>query len=332
MDLRQIQYFLCLYEEKSVTKAAKRLNIVQPALSMQISRLESEIGRELFTRTPRGMHSTPAADEMYSLFVPVVSAFASAKAKVTHDGKSLSGHVRIGLISSIGHSVLPSVLTQFTESYPNITLSITEGLTDPLCEDVNHGRIDLAFVNRPRGHSSLAQELVLREEIVLMSSARSGEKLPAKMQLKEVVKHRLILPTRDHGLRHVLEDYAKKLGITLAPVFELDSLLAKSLLISQGPYVGFLPESVIQNLRNRTAVHFRTHRLESPSLYRDLVYVFNPQRAPSAAAQAFAQALGNRMRLTHEQSLGSVIELRRAQGKPEDPIQSVLEVDEDSLA
>lgn len=331
MDLRQIQYFLCLYEEKSVTKAAKRLNIVQPALSMQISRLESEIGRELFTRTPRGMHSTPAADEMYSLFVPVVAAFTSAKAKVSHDGKSLSGHVRVGLIASIGHSVLPSVLTQFTETYPNITLSITEGLTDPLCEDVSNGRLDLAFVNRPRGQTNLAHELVLREEIVVMSSARSGEKLPAKIQLKEVVKHSLILPTRDHGLRFLLDDYAKRLGITLVPEFELDSILSQALLISEGPYLGFLPESVILNLRDRAGIHLRTHRLETPAMHRDLVYVFNPQRVPSAGAQAFAQALTQAMRQANQRSLGSVIELRRAHANPDDVDQSSLEVDEDSL-
>lgn len=331
MDLRQIQYFLCLYEEKSVTKAAKRLNIVQPALSMQITRLESDIGRELFTRTPRGMHSTPAADEMYSLFVPVVAAFVSARAKVTQDGKSLSGHVRIGLIPSIGHSVLPTVLTQFTEAYPNIMLSITEGLSGPLCEHVSTGQLDLAFVNQPRGECNLAQELVLREEMMVMSSAHSGQKLPAKMRLQEVVKHSLIVPTRDHGLRFLIDDYAKKLGITLVPSFELDSILAQALLVSQGPYLGFLPESVIQNLRNRASIHLRTHRLEPASMHRDLVYVFNPQRVPSAAAQAFAQSLATSLREANQKSLGSVIELRRAKASAEALDQSAFELDEDSL-
>lgn len=331
MDLRQIQYFLCLYEEKSVTKAAKRLNIVQPALSMQITRLESDIGRELFTRTPRGMHSTPAADEMYSLFVPIVAAFVSARAKVTQDGKSLSGHVRIGLIPSIGHSVLPSVLTQFTEAYPNITLSITEGLSGPLCEHVSTGQLDLAFVNRPRGECNLAQELVLREEMMVMSSAHSGQKLPAKMRLQEVAKHSLIVPTRDHGLRFLIDDYAKKFGITLVPSFELDSILAQALLVSQGPYLGFLPESVIQNLRNRASIHLRTHRLEPANMHRDLVYVFNPQRVPSAAAQAFAQSLATSVREANQKSLGSVIELRRAKASAEALDQSAFELDEDSL-
>lgn len=311
VDIRQIQYFICLYEERSVTKAAKRLNIVQPALSMQITRLESEIGRELFTRTPRGMYSTPAGDEMYSLFLPVVSSFLAAKSKVTHHTKNLSGHVRVGLMSTIGHSVLPEVLSQFTAEHPQVTLSLTEGLTDPLCESVANGRLDLAFVNQPRPDCKLVQENVLREEIFAVSSARSGQKLGSKQTLQELATQRLILPTREHGLRLVLDGYAQKLGVTLVPAFELDSILALALMVNDGPYLAFLPGSVINNLKERASIHLRTHRVVTPSLQRQIVYVYHPQRVPSAAAQAFAQLLMVALRQTQNDALGSVVELRR---------------------
>ena len=70
LDLRHIQYFVCLYEEGSVTRAARRLNVVQPALSMQIRRLEKRLGVDLFERTPRGVVPTPSAE----LHVSAVSA------------------------------------------------------------------------------------------------------------------------------------------------------------------------------------------------------------------------------------------------------------------
>ena len=311
MDIRQIQYFICLYEEKSVTRAAKRLNIVQPALSMQITRLESEIGRELFTRTPRGMYATPAGDEMYSLFTPVVSNFLAAKSKITHQAKTLSGHVRVGLMSSIGHSVLPDVLRQFTESNPQVTLSVTEGLTDPLCESVANGQLDLAFINQPHRDCKLAQENVLREEIFAISSARSNRKMSPEIMLKEAAAQRLILPTRKHGLRLLLDNYAEKLGVTLVPAMELDSILTLALMVNDGPYVGFLASSVLSNLRERAGIRLRTHRLITPSLQRQVVYVHNPQRAPSAAAQAFAQSLVAGLRQSQSDTVGSVVELRR---------------------
>ena len=61
MEFRQIQYFITLYEDGSVTRAARRLHIVQSALSMQMAKLEAEVGQRLFVRTPQGMQPTPAA-------------------------------------------------------------------------------------------------------------------------------------------------------------------------------------------------------------------------------------------------------------------------------
>ena len=63
MELRHLKYFTCLYEEGSVTRAAQRLNIVQPALSMQIARLEEELGQTLFERSAKGMAPTEAGDQ-----------------------------------------------------------------------------------------------------------------------------------------------------------------------------------------------------------------------------------------------------------------------------
>ena len=68
MDLRQIQYFIALFEDGSVTRAAKRLNIVQPALSMQIAKLEDELHQQLFERNAHGMAPTAAGRLMYRLF------------------------------------------------------------------------------------------------------------------------------------------------------------------------------------------------------------------------------------------------------------------------
>jgi len=72
LDLRQIQYFVCLHEERSVTRAARQLNVVQPALSMQINRLERRLGLTLFDRTARGMIPTAAGEAMYRLYVPIL--------------------------------------------------------------------------------------------------------------------------------------------------------------------------------------------------------------------------------------------------------------------
>ena len=72
-DLRQIEYFVALYDERSITKAARRLNVVQPALSMQISRLERSFKTKLFERTSRGVIPTDTGRTFYGLCQKVLS-------------------------------------------------------------------------------------------------------------------------------------------------------------------------------------------------------------------------------------------------------------------
>lgn len=307
MDLRQIQYFISLYEEKSVTRAAKRLNIVQPALSMQIAKLEDEVGQSLFTRTPHGMESTPMADQMYTLFLPIVTAFSAAKSKVVHTGESLSGYVRIGLVPNIKYTALARALKEFTKKHPNVSLSITEGLTTSLCNSVSRGLLDLAFVNHPHQQSTLTQITVMQEQVVVTAGVDSPFAPGAIVEPRELLKHQLILPTRHHGIRLAIEDYARRKGVTFLPALEIDSILARADLITQGPYLSFLPESVVVNLIEQSHPNLQIHRLARPAPIRELVYAFDPKRAPSTAAVAFAETLAQATRANFMGKLSSPI-------------------------
>src|SRR5690606_15091168 len=110
MEFRQIQYFVCLYEEGTVTRAAKRLNIVQPALSMQIAKLEEALGQRLFERSTQGMQPTAAGRQMYRLFLPILRDFAHAREQILRTDGELSGHVSVGMIASVAQGVLSDAL------------------------------------------------------------------------------------------------------------------------------------------------------------------------------------------------------------------------------
>lgn len=81
MELRQLEYFVCVYQVGSVTRAARQLNIVQPALSMQIAKLEKEFGQTLFTRSTKvkSMTPTPAGDVAYRLLTPLLEQLIEAR-------------------------------------------------------------------------------------------------------------------------------------------------------------------------------------------------------------------------------------------------------------
>lgn len=291
MDLKQAQYFVALYEEQSVTRAAQRLHIVQPALSMQIGKLEQDVGRQLFRRNSRGMTPTPAGDEMYALFAPIVTAFTSAKAKVVRSGGQLSGHVAVGHLASLGHSVLPDALMSFAHKHPRVTFSFSEGLTDPLCEAVANGRLDLAITNRPSSQNDLTIEHVLDEEVVLASPGHTDLGIPDRVAVAEIQEYQFIMPTKGHGLRQLVSRALLHSRLSIVPVFEMDSFISLATLVNKGNFLTFFPVGIVRNLAAQSSINLRSHHLIDPVIRREMVCASSPRRPLSPAAEALSQAL-----------------------------------------
>jgi LysR family transcriptional regulator, nitrogen assimilation regulatory protein len=164
MDLKQMQYFLCVAQERNLTRAARRLNIVQPALSMQSAKLEKSLGKQLFYRMAQGMSLTPAGEVLAHLIDPIVKDVDRARdAMAQLDGK-VSGRVNIGMIRSAAQSTLPISTAKIAVQYPEIRLLVCEGYTDTTPDWVLAGQLDIAIVNAPGRETALAARHILDEE------------------------------------------------------------------------------------------------------------------------------------------------------------------------
>ena len=288
MELRQIQYFLSLYEESSMTKAANRLNVVQSALSMQLAKLENELGQQLFVRSTRGIFPTPSGRKMYQLFRPVMGDFARVRALMMQTNSELTGNVTIGLIASVAQDLLPRVLTEFSEAHPRVTLALSDGYTPELCKAVSEGLLEAAIINLPRRRIALNIQPVLSEDFVLATGIKHA-KLDKSIPLHEAIKLKLVLPTRLHGLRDNLESITQAEGVELSPVLEVDSMNAILQLVEMGSYATLLPRIVVR--RRVELGTLLAHTIVEPPLVRHVVCVTHPQRALRPAASAFIAIL-----------------------------------------
>jgi len=199
MDLKQIQYFIALFEDGSVTRAAKRLNIVQPALSMQIAKLEDELKQTLFERGAHGMTPTAAGRLMYRLYLPIMRDLKQAQTQLMQRDEVVSGHVSLGLIASVSESVLADALSRFHEQYPHVEVTVADGYSATFIDLVTGGQLEAALINRPRARLSLDSEPLLDEEMVLATGVNGGPTLPPVIELAQVQELDLVLPTKRHG-------------------------------------------------------------------------------------------------------------------------------------
>lgn len=290
MDLRQIQYFICLYEEGSVTRAARRLSIVQPALSMQLARLEDDLGQKLFERNPQGMVPTAAARQMYRLFLPIVQDFSRAREQVMCRDGEITGHVNIGLIASINAGVLADTLAVFSARFPRVGVTIADGYSTTLSGWVMGGQIEAAVVNGMRRHGQLKVDHIIDEDLVLVTSASHPSPPSARLTLQKVAQLAgLVLPTRNHGLRDVIDGFAHNEDVELTPVYEVDSLVTIIRLVESTQLATILPRIVVNERVEAGAL--RLHTVVSPRLTRQVVLVSHPRRPLSPASVAFVAIL-----------------------------------------
>ncbi|MBC8724760.1 LysR family transcriptional regulator [Paraburkholderia sp. 31.1] len=294
MELKQIQYFIALFEEGTVTRAAKRLNIAQPALSMQISKLEAEVRQTLFARGPHGMAPTEAARLMYRLYTPIMRDIKHAREHLSRRDVIVTGRVSLGMVSSEAQSVLPESLARFDALFPQVEVSVADGFSAQLIDAVEAGRLDAAIINKPRGRLTLDVEPLLVEEMVLVTSAAHGPDLPETMDLVTQSGIEFVLPTRRNGLRGALDAALMAADVVIQPKFEIDLLSTIVQFVEQSSIATILPRVVVQAKVDEGLLRART--IDSPPIVRHIIQVTHPKRPIGPAAQALIAIITEEIR------------------------------------
>jgi LysR family nitrogen assimilation transcriptional regulator len=289
MDLKQMQYFLCLAQEGSVTRAARQLNIVQPALSMQIAKLEKSLGRQLFDRASRGMWLTPAGEALAQRIAPIMTDIDRVRDEMAQFDGKVSGRVSIGMITSAAQSTLPASSAMIAARYPEIHLLVCEGYSETMLEWVTAGQLDIAIVNTPTLRPLATARPILDEEMLLAHGAGSRLKLPKVVAFDRLEGLDLVIPSRRHGLRRILDDAAAEAGFSLKPRLEIDTLSAICEVVATTDLLTVLPGIVLQS--TLSAGRIRARRLRNPSIVRSVAWVTNPRRSVSAAMSAVMEII-----------------------------------------
>ncbi len=169
MDLRQLRYFVAVAEERHFTRAAERLGIRQPPLSLQIQQLEREIGTPLFRRLSRGVELTEAGQ----MFLEEARTILAQLDRATRDAQRLargeSGRIRLGFAgATYFHPVVLRAVHAYRTRYPEVRVSPEQSNTPTLLSGLLEGRIDVAFVRPPLDAGTrLRVEAFIIEELVI---------------------------------------------------------------------------------------------------------------------------------------------------------------------
>ena len=224
MDIRQLEQFVAVYEEGSFSSAARRENCTQPALSVQMRNLEEEFGVALFTRSRRGVTPTVAGKRLYSRGLAILSAVADTRIAVRELSGDITGSITIGTVPSVSRSALPAALSRFTEAHPNVELTLDEAYGGTLTERVAAGELDFAVVTSAVSHEGIEATLLAEHEMALVSGPSSGFKPFDRVRLKDLPPLRMVLPTRRHAIRQLIDTHIARAELVIESSIESDGL------------------------------------------------------------------------------------------------------------
>ena len=285
MELRQLEYFIAIAETGAFSRAAVRLSVGQPVLSRQMKALEQELGTELYHRTGRGILLSEAGKILEQHARGVLETTAGARRAINALGSTPAGRVVIGMPPSVGAVLTASLVRQFRAEFPKVSLGVMEGFSGHVLEWLTTGRIDVAVLyNAPRT-SALATEPLLTDELFLLGPvgdpAGAGNGDVSASQLARIP---LILPSRPHGLRVLVDDFLSGIGIAPNVQVEIDAMPSTLSLVEGGIGYTILSYSSAHHLIE--AGRIRKWSIVEPTMTRSLVVATSPQRPVTKAARA----------------------------------------------
>ncbi|MET8160725.1 LysR family transcriptional regulator [Sphaerisporangium sp. NPDC005289] len=278
MELRQLEYFVAVAEERNFTRAAERVHISQSGVSAQIRQLERELGAELFDRSARSATLTvagKAALEHARAALAAAGALGQAVGEVTD---LIRGRLTVGMV--IGCTITPlfDALAAFHRAHPGVEISLLEDNSDRLVEGVRAGTVDLALIGTatatPEGLGAL---MIISERLVAVVQAGHPLTSLPRVTLRDLVDLPIICMPPGTGLRTVFDQACA--ARNLRPLIALQASAADAIadLAGRGLGVAVLCDSMVGGHRDLTALPIDD--VETPAL---LALVWKDTHGPAA--------------------------------------------------
>lgn len=251
MEIRHLQYFVTVVEERSILQAAKKLNISQPPLSVAMKQLENELEVTLFYRGSRTIELTDAGTLFYQRSKDLLSHLESTKREIQSYAQGISGTLRLGAVSSSAASLLHHRLLDFATLYPNIRYEIKEGNTFEQLEHLNSGLIDLAIVRTPFYDASIQQLALDEDKLVAIMKKEFDTFEETELNLIQLKGKPLIYYRRFENL---LKEECEKAGFTLNAYCVNDDARTSLQWAKAGLGIAIVPHSTIELIDHKEMI------------------------------------------------------------------------------
>jgi len=285
VELRHLRYFLAVAEESHFRRAAERLHVSQPTLSLQVQQLEKELGTPLFERTGRRVRLTQAGEVYRGHARRALANLEEAQIALDELEGLLRGRLAVGVVQTVNAYLIPSVVAGFAARHPGVRLRVEELSAEGIEEGLADGRLDLgvSFVEADGG--DLEAEPLFEEELVLI--VPEGHRWAGRRSVRaaDLAGEPLALLPEGFCTRRLAEECFRTAGVRPAVAVEMNSVEALVAVVRSGGPATVLP-ALAAGGPGVAAI-----RLERPTPRRSVGLLRRRGCAPLRTRTAFCEAI-----------------------------------------
>ena len=223
---RRLQVFFAVAKHGSFTRAADSLFMTQPAVTFQIKQLEEHFNCRLFDRQHPKIALTPAGELVFEFAEKILALSDEMEGRVAELTGQMGGTLDIGASTTLGEFILPGILSQFNELFPQVHLRMVVGNSDQIQNSVLEGSLDIGLIDCPVQTRNFLTETVGTESLAVVCAKSYPLAGMASIKAEELPEYEYVSREPGSGTRDCVESYLKANGMTsdqLKTVMELGS-------------------------------------------------------------------------------------------------------------
>ena len=251
IDSRQLLAFATLVQTGSFTETARILNLTQSAISHSVKNLEEDLRCQLVTRTGRKIHITEDGNDLYQEAQAILHQMESARNRIQDRANWGKGRLRIGASTTACQHLIPNVLREFNECFPDCILSITPADTPALLEMVRRHEIDIAIIVAQGNEKDVRVRPLFSDELILVTSPIHSFVQKGSIRMNEIAQERIVLYNKTSQTFGLIEQFFRQNKTALQNYIELGSMEAIKELIKINYGISFMANWIVEKEINQ---------------------------------------------------------------------------------
>ncbi len=253
VNFEAYKYFYSVANEESISKAAEKLMVSQPAVTWQIKSLEEQLGVTLFIRTKKGVTLTTEGKVLFDYVKKGINNFTNGENALTNMKNLDAGSISIGASTTVSKHVLMPYLEIFHERYPKIEIKIINTLTENLVQELRNGNLDMLILNLPMEETKgLKIYKVTDVHDIFVGNKKYLQLTNGHVSLEELNNYPLLFQKKPSNTRAYLDQFLKNNQVDLKPTTEIVSYNLIMDFIKSGFGIGYATKEFIKDDLNKT--------------------------------------------------------------------------------